>query len=415
MFCKRWSVALIALSLLLLLIPACGGGEKEETATPTVTQTPAATPTPTVTPGPTVTPAATPTSTPAGPVKIGMLVPWSGPAATSGGLADQISALVDDQVKNQGGILGGRMVKFIRGDDRGIVAESIAQARKLIQEDKVTILCLGGVSGAQSSAVANVAEELKVPFVAFTTIVNVEALKYSVGLYSFTPAITRDVNFITTVLKPKTVAYLAKDDTPSRTIIKGVKDGLEAKGITTVYDQYYSLETADFTPYLTKIKYLQPDLLVTHSLTENAITINKQIMELGGWGSTIHYGASEASGGGAVIRKTEAVGSYAAVLWMPGSQEPGMKAFEDAFKQKYGRLPSPELAFFYNSMWTAIKAIELADTDDPIKVAEALRSGNLEWDSAYGPMRITTAGEAEFTAMVAQVQAGGKLVQVWPQ
>ena len=101
-------------------------------------------------------------------------------------------------------------------------------------------------------------------------------------------------------------------------------------------------------------------------------------------------------------------------LWLPGSDEPGMKAFEDAFTQKYGRLPNPTLTYFYNCFWTAIKAIELAGTDDPGKVAEALRSGNLEWDSAWGPLRIGTDGIGQVSMIVAQVQEGGKLVKVWP-
>jgi len=103
------------------------------------------------------------------------------------------------------------------------------------------------------------------------------------------------------------------------------------------------------------------------------------------------------------------------VMWMPGSDEPGMKAFEDAFKQKYGRLPDPSLTYFYNSFWVAIKAIELAGTDDPGEVAQALHSGNLEWDSAWGPLRSAPDGRGDVTAMVAQVQEGGKLVKVWPQ
>jgi len=336
--------------------------------------------------------------------------------AASGYLADQMAALVEDQVKNQGGILGGRMVKFIRGDDVGEVAQSSAQATKLILDEKVSGLTLGGESGAQSVAVAQVTEELKIPFASFTTVDGVEALKYTVSLYSYGPAITRDVNFITTVIKPKTVAYLSADDVPARTVIKGVKDALEAKGITTVYEQYYGPGTQDFTSFLTKIKYAKPDLLVDHLMTPEAIAVNKQIVELGGLGSAIQFGASEASGGGGVISKPEAVGNYVAVLWMPGSQEPGMKAFEDVFKQKYGRLPSPELAMYYNSYWAIIKAMELAGTaDDHDKVAEALRSGKLVWESSYGPMTINTDGHADYTARVAQVQAGGKLVQVWPQ
>ena len=416
MVTKRLYIAIVLLSLLLLLLPACGGGGDEETAIPTSTSTISVTQTPAATPSPTATVTATPTPTSTAPIKIGMVSAWSGPMATAGGLADQVSAVVEDQIKNQGGILDGRMVKFIRGDDVGTVAGSTAAAKKLILEDKVSALTLGGESGAQSSAAALVAEELKIPFASFTTIDNVESLKYTVSLYNFVPAITRDANFIINVIKPKTVAYLANDNTPARTVIQGTKDALEAKGITTVYEQYCPFGTEDLSPYLTKIKYLQPDLLVTHHMTADAISVNKQIVELGGWGSTQLFGASEASGGGAVISKPQAVGSYAAVLWMPGSQDPGMKAFEDAFKQKYNRLPTPELAMYYNSFWVPIKAMALAGTaDDHDKVAEIMRSGNLVWESAFGPMTIKTDGHADYTALVAKVEAGGKLVQVWPQ
>ena len=45
----------------------------------------------------------------------------------------------------------------------------------------------------------------------------------------------------------------------------------------------------------------------------------------------------------AAVKMPSAVGTYTAVMWLPGSDEPGMKAFEDAFMQKYGRLPDSEL------------------------------------------------------------------------
>jgi len=67
--------------------------------------------------------------------------------AMAGVLADQIIALVEEQVKNMGGILGGREVKFVRGDDRGTVPESVAQATKLALDDEVSIITLGGTSG----------------------------------------------------------------------------------------------------------------------------------------------------------------------------------------------------------------------------------------------------------------------------
>ena len=97
------------------------------------------------------------------------------------------------------------------------------------------------------------------------------------------------------------------------------------------------------------------------------------------------------------------------------SDEPGMKTFEDAWVQKYGNVSSLELTYFYNCIWTAIKAIQLAGTDDPGKVAEALRSGNLEWDSAWGPLRFNAEGSTDVAGSVFLIQEGGKMVKVWPQ
>jgi len=337
--------------------------------------------------------------------------------AMTGFLADQIMAVVEEQLKNMGGILGGRQIKFIRGDDRGVVAESAAQAEKLILDDKVSILTLGGVSAAHINAVADVAEEHKVPFVGFATLHDAEARKYSACLYYGPVVRAQNADFITDLLKPKTVAFLGYSAGDAREVLDGLNGVIsgqnqsKTKSIDIIYEQYFSPGTLDFTPYLTKIKYLNPDLVVMDiNTTEAAVTINKQIVELGGWGGMKVYFSTEVNSGKSVATMPAALGTYTAVMWLPGSDDPGMKTFEDAYQQKYGRLPSPEVSYFYNCFWVAIKAIELAGTDEPDKVAEALRSGNLVWDSAWGRQRIGTDGIGQITSMVAQVREGGKLV-----
>ena len=76
-------------------------------------------------------------------------------------------------------------------------------------------------------------------------------------------------------------------------------------------------------------------------------------------------------------------------------------------------MPTWEGTVSYNTIWVAIKAIELAGADDPGKVAQALRSGNLEFDSAWGPLRVDAEGKPKLSVMMAQVQEGGKLDKVW--
>src|SRR4030042_1730207 len=151
MLYKRWLVSFTVLSLLLLMVlPACGGGGEETTptfnATPTATATTNATPTPTRT--------ATPTPTPSGPIKIGAITSWSGTAALSGmHFADPVIKLVEKQLEDMGGILGGRMVRVVKYDNRASVAEAAAGATKLILEAKGSAPVFGGVGGAEAKAV----------------------------------------------------------------------------------------------------------------------------------------------------------------------------------------------------------------------------------------------------------------------
>ncbi len=417
---RQWIKCLVLVLVLLLIVPvfmACGGGEKDEEV-PIDTSASILTDTPTVTPS---------TTTSNGPVKIGVITAWSGPMALSGQIADQQMALVEEQLKNAGGILGGREVKFVRGDDRGMVADSAGQARKLILEDKVTVLATGSLSAAHFSAAGQVAEEFKVPCIAISTIYGLESMKYCADLFDSNILTGRVVNFTLDVVKPKTVAYLAYDSQSSREVwggrtgpigVGGIGAGasLKSKGVDTIYEQYFPQDTADYSPYITKIKYLKPDLLITFvNNAGQAITLFKQMTELGGLGSIKYFSATEVGLTKAAITLPIAVGTYSAALWMPGSTDPGMKTFEDAYTQKYNRQPNPDLTYYYNLLWTAVKAIELADTVDQEKIAQALRSGNLEWDSAWGPLRIGTDGQGVCDVSVVQIQEGGKLIKVWPQ
>src|SRR4030042_1951639 len=144
---RLWLFVLVS-SLLILLVPACGGGE--ETTAPPATSTATAT----LTPAPT------------GPIKIGAINSWSGPAAVSGlALADPCIKVVEKKVKDSGGILGGREVQVIRYDNRASVAEAQAGATKLYYDDKVSVLVFGGVGEAEFEGVADFAQEHQILYV----------------------------------------------------------------------------------------------------------------------------------------------------------------------------------------------------------------------------------------------------------
>src|SRR4030042_1838521 len=186
MFAKRCLLVLVALCLFLWLVPACGGGKEETTPTSA----------PTFTLMPTLTQAPTPITSSTEPVKIGVISSWSGPLAMSGGIANQVIAVVEQQVKDMGGILGGRQVKFVRGDDGSTLAGVVGQARKLALEENADMLAFGGFNGSCFNAVAQAAEELKIPYVSPATIYDVATMKYTICLFTSAPYLEREANFV---------------------------------------------------------------------------------------------------------------------------------------------------------------------------------------------------------------------------
>lgn len=199
------------------------------------------------------------------------------------------------------------------------------------------------------------------------------------------------------------------DDENNRYLVNGVKQATDAAGIKTVYEQYYSLSTLDFTPYLTKIKYEKPEVLLFTQLQEGAITVAQQIMELGGWGDIQVVSLPAAL---FARNKAGAEGWMVVAFWIPGLDNPGSRKFEEDFQAVNGRAPDANQAYYYTCLWTAIHAIELAGTDDRIEVAKAARSGNLKWDAPSGSVRITPEGMTDLDAIIVEIQKGGNLVQV---
>jgi branched-chain amino acid transport system substrate-binding protein len=339
-------------------------------------------------------------------VKIGAINSWSGSAAISGiGLADPVIKLVEKQVKDMGGILGGREVQVVKYDNRASVAEAQAGAKKLYYDDKVAALTMGGISGAEFEAVATVAEELGILYCALGHVANLDKLKFTVNVtVTREEIVTLYYGLITKILKDvKTLAIFGLDLSDARTRGQMISEQVAPLGIKTIYEEYSPLGTNDFMPYLTKIKYDKPDVLVLeHNNNEAVVTIAQQIMELGGWGN---IQVVTLPTGDFARTKTGAQGWYVVVMWTSGLDYPGAVKFENDFKAMHNKLPSPTQVYYYNSMWTAIKAIELAGTDtDRVKIAEVARSGKLEWDSPMGRAHFTTEGTSGLSPVLTHIE-----------
>ncbi len=403
----RLAALVLVLVLLVPLLAACGDDNKETTtvtATRTVTATPGAT-----TPAPT-TPPATPTKKE--PVKLGLIQAWSGGAAVVGtGYVDPIVALVEDELKEMGGILGGRPVEFIRHDDQSSPAGDVAGVAKFAGDKSVSAVLLGGASGAAIGATAGEAAKQRIPFF---TLYNEFAkdidISYATGIYGSQANTWRKMMDMVYALNAKTMAVFGMRDLETEVTWPGFKKEVESKGIKIVYDDVFNPGTIDFSPYLTRIKFANPDVLIFIPIVAPyPQNVFKQIVDLGGWGKIRVITPSKQTMTAANLPGAEGVIAW--TTWIPGSTYPGAQSFEKAYVKKYGKLPIEGQPDQYWAIWTAIKAIEMAGSSDREAINKAAHSGNLKWETPGGPVTVGTDGKGYLPGLFVQIQ-GGKPVEV---
>ncbi len=373
---KRWIIVSVALIFVLSLLPAC-----VEEATPT------------------------PTPTPTGPVKIAGITAWSGPAGMAGALGDTCISLVEYQVNEiGGGLLGGRQLDIIPCDSGSTTAGCVACARQALYENDVSAACWGGFTAADANAIVDFSEENELPYFFWGGIpLDICDKKFCARNTLAMDSMMTIADDTMKLFNPKTVAGLAYDTADARAYMSGWLERFEAAGVDVLYEEYYPPATTDFSAYLTTIKSLNPDVLMLISQQEGYVAIAKQIVGLGGLGDTKIMCDPPAE---TAMSEQGAQGWYVRALWYPGLDTPGGKKLELDYYALYGAEISVTLiVFFYNCVWSAINAIELAGTTDRVKVAEATRSGKLEWEAPVGTLHFTTCGEPGYIRpLFAQIQ-----------
>jgi len=328
------------------------------------------------------------TAKPSGePIKIGVIYDISGPGSAYWPMNFQAAEVARDVMYAQyGGVLG-RPVEFVTCDMKSVTSNCTSCARKLVDIDKVTAVIFGGYVTAHSLAVADVTDPAKVLFPVFTTPEPVFYTDYKYVVLNkgrVEPRIKFTAEAIISELAPHTVGFLAADDPGYRAQATQLKDYLKAAGVKTVSEQYFVLDTKDFSPYLTRIKYEKPDVLVTYINYNHAQSVYKQIEELGGWGNIVHFAATASAVITQLIGAPGCQGTYAYMEWIPGLDTPGSITFQQAFLDSKGKIPDPIQAHAYTAAMIAMLAIEKAGTTDREKVALAAKW--LDWESPAGRM-----------------------------
>lgn len=192
------------------------------------------------------------------PLKIGLVLPMSGPFA---GYGKQIESGVQLYLKQHGDTFSGRKVVLIVKDDTGVAPEiSKRVAQELVVQDKVDILAGFGLTPS-AFAVAPIATEAKKPMIIMNAATSAVTTKsdYILRASMTLPQITAPIASWAAKNGIHKVYTVVADYGPGHDAEAQFKKTFTAAGGEVVGEVRTPVKNPDFAPFLQKVKDTHPD------------------------------------------------------------------------------------------------------------------------------------------------------------
>ncbi len=236
-------------------------------------------------------------------IKIGNIMPYSGPASAYG-IIGKTEAAYFKKINDDGGI-NGRKINFISYDDAYSPPKTVEQARKLVESDEVLFI-FNSLGTPPNSAIHKYMNSKKVPqlFVATgaTKWNDPKDFPWTMGWQPNYQSETQI--YAKYILKNKPdakIAVLYQNDDYGKDYLKGLKDGLGAKAATMIVAEE-SFETSEPTVdnHIVKLKSTNADVFINISTPKFAAQAIKKIAEIG-W-KPLHFLNNVSASVGSVIK-----------------------------------------------------------------------------------------------------------------
>jgi branched-chain amino acid transport system substrate-binding protein len=341
-----------------------------------------------------------------GPIKIGFLVPLSGPVAQSG--RDILNGFLQllDEVDYRA---GGREIQLIVEDNEAIPAVALTKARKLVESDEVHLMA-GALLSSTGYALAPYIDSMQIPMV--YPIVSADDLTQRLGTKwvvrtSYTGSQPNHPfgEYAYNTLGYRTIATIALDYSFGWESVGGFQRTFEEAGGRITQKMWTPISVHDFAPYLAQISR-DVDAVYALFLGRATLQFMRQYEEYGLKDRIPLIGAGPTTDEHALpFMGDEALGVVTALHYSAALDTPANRAFTAAYRARYNKLAS----YYSESMYTGgkwvIAAIEALDgrVEDRAALLEALRNAKPE-GLPRGPVELDAYGNPIENVYVRRVE-----------
>jgi branched-chain amino acid transport system substrate-binding protein len=213
------------------------------------------------------------------PIKIGLVIPMTGPFASTG---RQVNAAVKLFLAQNGSSVAGHQVEVILKDDAGVADTTRRESQELVVNDKVTVLAGFGLTPL-AFATAPIATQSKTPMVVMCAATSsiTERSPYIVRSGFTVPQITLGIAEWATKSKIRKVVTLVSDYGPGIDAEKTFTERFTAGGGTIVTALRVPVANPDFAPFLQRVRDAQPDAVFVFVPSGIGGSFMKQFAERG--------------------------------------------------------------------------------------------------------------------------------------
>jgi branched-chain amino acid transport system substrate-binding protein len=367
-------------------------------------------------------------------VKIGNIIPLSGPSATLGQQGKAAREMAVEEINAAGGIksLNGAKLELVFADSESKPEKGVAEAERLINTEKVHVLT-GCWNSAVTYPTTAVAERYGIPFVVpvsvadkiteqgFKTVFRIAAKDswWTRDQFSFLKDMEEEFG-----TKVERIAFVYENGDWGKGFAGQWKELAEKGGYKVVLDEPYPSTATDLSPVVQKIRRSKADVLMLVSNAADAILLTNTLADY-----KVNLKAIIASGGGHAdpsFLKTTGKNSqnlFDIVEWETDVNKAGAKETNDKYKAKYGQNLTGEAVDAYVAMYVLKDALERAGSIEPEKIREALAATNLSTGPGmivgYESVKFDKTGQNENASLVMvqvnDVGNGLERITIWPK
>ncbi|HZG30558.1 branched-chain amino acid transport system substrate-binding protein [Ensifer adhaerens] len=323
-------------------------------------------------------------------VKIGLILPMTGPFASTG---RQVEAGVRAYMALNGDTAGGKKIEIVLRDDAGTADQTRRIAQELVVNDKVSMLMGFGLTPL-AMAVAPVLNQAKVPAIITSATTSAIMSKSDYFVRTSMAGPQSAVPVATWAVKNglKRVVTLVTDYGPGHDIEKGFTDQFKKDGGEIVEAVRVPLQNPDFAPFLQRVRDAKPDAVFVFVPSGVGSLFMKQFVDRGLADAGIKLIATGDVTDDDLLGSIgdPALGVITGHFYSADHDSPENKAFVKQVKDAAKMRPNFMAVGGYDAMHLAYAALAKTNGDtDGTKLINAMKG--MEWMSPRGPISIDPA------------------------